>query len=343
MNIVRRISFLSVVLMGLIVLGGCNSEGSSEANTENDYEINIGWQPSVEVPFYTAQEKNLFEENGISPEFLKFTAGPPMFAALNSGDVDVTYMGTPPAVTALAEDLPVSVIAVEVDASNGEGLVVHPDSGIESLDDLKGKKISVLRGSSSEYALMAALTQNGLTEDDLTILSFDVSTIIPAFEKKEVDGVWVWDPWVTKLETAGGVKIVTNKDVGIGAAGVWVARDEWIENNPEAVKAFIKSLGDANGIVEEDSSLAVSSIQKKLEIEEHEAETILNHSIFPTISEMWDKDYQFSLNPEALDKGEGMAQVMGDLAEFLAEKGQIVKVPDIVEGIDGSIVEELQE
>lgn len=148
---------------------------------------------------------------------------------------------------------------------------------------------------------------------------------------------------MTKLETAGGVKIVTNKDVGIGAAGVWVARDEWIENNPEAVKAFIKSLGDANGIVEEDSSLAVSSIQKKLEIEEHEAETILNHSIFPTISEMWDKDYQFSLNPEALDKGEGMAQVMGDLAEFLAEKGQIVKVPDIVEGIDGSIVEELQE
>ena len=340
MKKINHICILIIFLLGIGMLAGCSS--NETASKEQNNTVKIGWQPSMEIPFYIAQKEELFEKNNIKPEYTKFTAGPPMFAALSNGSVDVTYMGTPPSVIAMAENLPVSIIAVEVDASNGEGLVVNPKSGIKSLKDLKGKKISVLRGSSSEYAMLEGLKQAGLTPDDLTIIDLDVTTIMPAYEKGDVDGVWVWDPWASKLISAGGELIARNSDVGVGSAGVWVARNEWIEKNPEDVKAFLKGLVAANKIMHEDKDLSVSILQEALSLEKQDAESVLTNSYYPTTQDLKDPNYQFSMNSDAIKQNEGLAKVLNHLTEFLIEKDKISQKPNVEEHINGSFVEELQ-
>ncbi|MFJ7685814.1 aliphatic sulfonate ABC transporter substrate-binding protein [Peribacillus butanolivorans] len=337
-----HIGIILLLVLGLLAGCGSNEEASSNEKSDGSHAVKIGWQPSVETQFYIAQNEKLFEKNSIRPAYTKFTAGPPMFAAFNSGSIDVAYMGNPPAIIAMAENLPVSVIAVEVDSSNGEGLVVNEKSGINKLEDIKGKKISVLRGSSAEYAMMQALKKVGLTEKDLTIINLDITTIIPAFEKGDVDGVWVWDPWVSKLVTAGGKVIVRDADVGVGASGVWMARNEWVEKNPEAVEAFLKSLADANKIIGEDKEKSEKALQGALALEKQEAESVLSNSEYPTYKELWDPSYKLSMNPEALKKNEGLAKVLNDLADFLDENGKITQKPNIEEHINGSFVEKLQ-
>jgi taurine transport system substrate-binding protein len=341
----RRISIWIILVLGLGSLVGCTSSdkaSSAEEKNGQNQVVKIGWQPSVEVPFYVAQKEKLFEKYDIQPEYTKFTAGPPMFAAFNSGSIDVAYMGNPPAVIAMAENLPVSIIGVEVDSSMGEGLVVNANSGIKKLEDLKGKKISVLRGSSAEYGMMQGLKQAGLTPDDLTIIDLDITTIIPAFQKGNVDGVWVWEPWVSKLVTAGGKVIVRDKDVGVAASGVWVAHNDWIEKNPEAVQAFLQGLADANEIIRGDKEKSVKILQEALALEKQEAESILNNTEFPTLEEMWDPNYLFSINPQATKQNEGLTKNLNDLAEFLKEKGKISQHPNIEKHIDSSFVEKLQ-
>jgi ABC-type nitrate/sulfonate/bicarbonate transport system substrate-binding protein len=78
---------------------------------------------------------------------VKFTAGPPFFSAFQSGSIDVGYMGFQPAVTAIAQGIPIKIIALENDAWGAEGLVVRPDSGIKTLADMRGKTIATKRGS----------------------------------------------------------------------------------------------------------------------------------------------------------------------------------------------------
>jgi taurine transport system substrate-binding protein len=341
----KKFRLNSILIILLLVIGslvGCTSNETVSSKNENSQMVNIGWQPSVEVPFYVAQKEKLFEKNSIQPKYTKFTAGPPMFAAFNSGSIDVAYMGNPPAVIAMAENLPVSIIGVEVDSSNGEGLVVNAKSGINKLEDIKGKKISVLRGSSAEYGMMEGLKQVGLTPDDLTIIDLDITTIIPAFQKGDVDGVWVWDPWVSKLVTAGGKVITRDKDVGIGASGVWMAHNDWIKKNPKAVKAFLKSLGDANEIIHGDKEKSVKILQEALALEKQEAESVLNHSKFPTLKEMWNPDYQFSMNPQVIKQNGGLEKILSDLAKFLKEKDKISQIPDVEKHIDSTFVEKLQ-
>lgn len=344
MKTLRKKSYIGVILLLVLgLLAGCGSKEKASSNEKGDgsHSVKIGWQPSVETQFYIAQNEKLFEKNSINPKYTKFTAGPPMFAAFNSGSIDVAYMGNPPAVIAMAEDLPVSIIAVEVNSSNGEGLVAHKNSGINKLEDIKGKKISVLRGSSAEFALMQGLKKAGLTEKDVEIIDLDITTIIPAFEKGDVDGVWVWDPWVTKLVTAGGKLIVRDADVGIGTSGVWMARNEWIEKNPKAVEAFLKSLGDANTIISEDKAKSEKALQEALALTKQEAESVLSNSEYPTYQDLWNPSHQFSMNPEALKKNEGLANVLNSLADFLDEKGKITKKPNIEEHINSSFVEKL--
>lgn len=338
----RHVSIWIILVLSLGLLAGCTSSGKASSKEGQNKTVKIGWQPSVEVQFYVAQKEKLFEKYDIQPEYTKFTAGPPMFAAFNSGSIDVAYMGNPPAVIAMSENLPVSIIAVEVDSSIGEGLVVNPKSGIKKLEDLKGKKISVLRGSSAEYGMMQGLKQAGLTPDDLTIVDLDITTIIPAFQKGDVDGVWVWEPWVSKLVTAGGEVIARDKDVGVGASGVWMAHNDWIEKNPEAVQAFLKGLSDANEIIYSDQDKSVKILQEALALEKQEAESVLNNCEFPTLEALWDPEYEFSMNPQAVKQNEGLAKHLNDLAAFLKEKDKINQKPDLEKYINSSFVENLQ-
>ena len=60
------------------------------------------------------------------------------------------------------KNLPISLISVEVNASEGEGLVVSEKSGIKSMEDLKGSKIAVAPGSSAEAAMMNGLDKYGI-------------------------------------------------------------------------------------------------------------------------------------------------------------------------------------
>jgi aliphatic sulfonates family ABC transporter substrate-binding protein len=344
LKLIKVLYLLLLMLIGISVMAGCNSESSpktASGKSSNDQAIKIGWQPSMEAQFYVAKDQKLFEENGLKPEYTKFTAGPPMFAAFNSGSIDVAYMGGPPSIIAMSQDLPVSIIAVEVDASNGEGLVVNPQSGIKTIEDLKGKKIAVARGSSAEAAMMTGLEKFGMDANDVKIIDLDVTTIIPAFQKGDVDGVWVWEPWLSKLETAGGKVITTDAEVGFNMFGVWVARNEWIKENPAAVKAFITSLTDANGIISTDKEKSTAILSTALELETKEAEGILNKVSFPTVDQLLDKDYLFSMNPSAIKEGKGIVTTATMVAEFLKEKGSITEVPDVKKYIDPTILEEL--
>lgn len=341
MKLKQTILGLSLAL-SVGALAACGSSNDSTTSTgETDNKIVIGWQPSMEAQFYVAKD-GIFESNGLEVELVKFTSGPPMFAALNNGSVDVAYMGLPPAVTAMAEDLPVKMISIEQDASNGEGLVANPESGISSVKDLVGKSVAVARGSSAEAALLTALKQNDIDVSEVKIVDLDVTTIVAAFKKGDVDSVWVWEPWLTKLETAGGNIVTTDGDNDFNTYGTWVANEKWLNESQDEAKLFLQSLSDANEVIKTEPEKAVSAMATNLEISEEEATKILDKVPFATIEELLNEDYIFSLNDSVIEAGKGAIIPINRVSEFLYENGSISKQPNGLEFIDNSALESLQ-
>lgn len=202
--------------------------------------VRIAYQPSLTYGVYVAMAQELGKREGLSLEWIKFTAGPPMLAALSRGDVDVGSMAAVPAVHALAQGIDIKIFLITEDMDRGEALVARRGSGITSFKEQRGKRIATTFGSMPHWGLIRSLKGAGLTEKDLTILDMAPGLWIPAFIKGDIDGVWGWEPWLVKLEHENGVRVGSFKELGIPGLNVMVVRGAFLREHPAAIQKFLR-------------------------------------------------------------------------------------------------------
>src|SRR5689334_25126368 len=184
----RRIVF--AVLLLSLVLGV-----AVDLPAQSPIKIRFAWQPYNAVLFYTARDLKLFEKAGLDAELVKFTAGPPQFAAYRSESIDAGLFGTAGYVVGLSQGLDLKNFYIQIVSAYADGLVVRSDSGIASLKDLKGKKIAFLRGTSAHIGLVTAAAKAGLAPSDIQMITMDITNMVPAFSAKDIDGAYAWEPW----------------------------------------------------------------------------------------------------------------------------------------------------
>ena len=188
--------------------------------------ITIGYQVDAEAAFFLAKETGAFQKAGLNPTFTQFLSGPAQFAALANNSIDIGEFGITPYVAGLANSGKMVAIMVGDDVTKSNGLVVRPGSGISSIADLRGKRVAAVKGSSSYYGLLKALQKNHMTLSDIKYLNLTAAVIIPTYQHGEVDAVWIWAPWVGKLESMGAKLLITNGDVGAITPSFWAANKE---------------------------------------------------------------------------------------------------------------------
>jgi len=173
----------------------------------------------------------------------EFPAGLPMVEALNAGAIDVAYVGeAPPVFAQAAKGSTVRYIAYDPYGVEAEGIVVHKDSPIQTLADLKGKKLAVQKGSNAHYLSVKAIESAGLQVSDVDISFVKPSDGRAAFEKKNIDAWAVWDPFLAAVEVDTGARVLTSAKGLAPNRGYYLASKEFIEKNPEAVKTFLNEL-----------------------------------------------------------------------------------------------------
>lgn len=139
-----------------------------------------------------------------------FTSGPPMLQAMGAGSVDIGAVGDAPPIFAAAGGEKIAVVAATVGNPKGTALLVPKGSSIHSVAQLKGKKIAVAEGSSSNYHLVAVLKQAGLTPKDVTIVNLQPAQAAAAFASGQVDAWDVWSPFAEQSEAQHGARILVN-------------------------------------------------------------------------------------------------------------------------------------
>jgi taurine transport system substrate-binding protein len=88
-----------------------------------------------------ARDLKLFEKAGLAPTYVKFVAGLPMIAAAQSKSIDVADLGTVPFLVGLSQGVDWVMIGISMEGAYAEGVTARKDSGINTLADLKGKRI----------------------------------------------------------------------------------------------------------------------------------------------------------------------------------------------------------
>jgi sulfonate transport system substrate-binding protein len=139
--------------------------------------------------------------------------------------------------------VPFKIIAATQPWGLGQAIIVNDDSPIHTLADLKGKRISYVRGTNSHWVLLKALEKAGLKPEDITPVFLPAGTNIQAvLNSGGIDAAVSIDTLLTAFELTGSRRVVSGSDVGAENPLYYIASDDAIADKKAAVSAFVHQL-----------------------------------------------------------------------------------------------------
>ena len=196
------------IALSVLVAMGCRGEGRGTA------ALRLGLFPNLtHAQALVGVREGLFAR-AVAPagvEVKQFNAGPAAMEALASGSLDVSYVGIGPAINAyLKGGRELRIVAAAV--GGGAALITRTAA---SPDALRGKRVAApQRGNTQDIALRHWLRGHGLAPGrDVEVIALPNPEIQGMFERGEIEGAWVPEPWGARLIAAGGKILVDERDL----------------------------------------------------------------------------------------------------------------------------------
>ncbi|MFF0359649.1 aliphatic sulfonate ABC transporter substrate-binding protein [Streptomyces fungicidicus] len=227
-------------------------------------------------------KKGLFQKElgATRATYAVFNAGPSEIEALNSGSIDIGFIGPSPSINGYTKSGGKNLRIIGGSASGGVKLVVNPDK-VKSLKDVRGKRIATPQlGNTQDVAFLNWAAEQGWKVDaqsgkgDVTVVRSDNKVTPDAFGAGSIDGAWVPEPTASKLVAQGG-KVLLDE------ATLWpdeefvitniIVRRQFLEEHPKAVEAVLKASVEANKWINANPNEAKTAANEQLEADSGKA------------------------------------------------------------------------
>lgn len=234
---------------------------------------NITHAQGVIAHAFSRQGKGWYEQRlgpNVEIQWFTYNAGPSAMEAIFAGSLDVTYVGTGPALNAhfKAKGEEIRVISGAADA--GAALVVKPNGGINSPKDFKGKKIATPQmGNTQDIACRAWLKAQGYkvtqTGGEVLVIPTANPDQLNIFQSGGVDAVWTVEPWVTRLEKDANAKVfLEDKD----CITTWlVSSVKFLKDQPDLAKKIVAANAELTQWIKSHPAEAQSMLVSELKAE----------------------------------------------------------------------------
>lgn len=199
----------------------------------------------------------------------EITSGAQQTQAMAAGKIDIaSVLGSSSAILANANGAPIEIIGA---FSRGPKAytVMSNNPDIHSIQDLKGKKIAGPKGTVLNQLLVAALKSENLTLKDVEYINMDLPTARAALLSGKVDAATLAGATAIDAEKAGA-KLLVDGDNLISPTTIIAARSEWVENNPELVKAYFSAHLKAVDFIKNnpEETLAIAAKEQKISLDD---------------------------------------------------------------------------
>ncbi|MFW1645393.1 sulfonate ABC transporter substrate-binding protein [Acinetobacter guillouiae] len=253
----KKITLISASLATIMMLTGCSKP--QETST-----LNIGFQKYGVLPIIKARgdlDKAL-KEKGVNVKWVEFPAGPQLLEGLNVGSVAFGESGEAPPIFAQAANSNLVYVANQPAAPLAEALIVPKDSAIQSVQDLKGKRVVLNKGSNVHYLLLKVLEANHLKLDDIQVVYLPPADARAAFEKGAVDAWVIWDPFFAAAEKQLNAKVIATGQNLVNNHQFYLADRKFAEQHPDVLKIVVNELNTTTQWVSQHQTDAAKLLEK---------------------------------------------------------------------------------
>lgn len=224
---------LSSAVIGLLL-------ATASASAEDVKEIRIDWATYNPVSILLKNRKLLeqeFEKDGISIRWVQSAGSNKALEFLNAGSIDFGATAGAAALVAKINGNPIRSVGVYSQAE-WTALVVPKDSPIAKVEDLKGKRIAVTRGTDPHVFLERALSDAGLSDKDVTLVLLQHADGKQALLRGDVDAWAGLDPLMASAQIEDGAKLFYRKPE-YNSGGVINVSETFAEAHPDLVKRVL--------------------------------------------------------------------------------------------------------
>jgi ABC-type nitrate/sulfonate/bicarbonate transport system substrate-binding protein len=237
---------------------------SPKSYPEKPVSITLGGLVSeANLMFFVAEDQHFFEQNGIIFVHKIYGTGVETIGELMNYKLDIAGSAEYPFAAKAFETDSISIIA-NIDKSYVIDFLGLTDRGINSIADIKGKRIGLPRGTLLEFYLGRFLDLNGMSIQDVTLINLSAGQELEAIAQGTVDGAVTRDPWKSKIREQNANRLVSwSVQSNQAAYSILICRNDWIKQHKDVVKRFLTSLAQAEAFIAEHPAEAKAILQKR--------------------------------------------------------------------------------
>jgi taurine transport system substrate-binding protein len=293
--------------------------------------VTFAYQDMMNPWRWVQQSQEVEKATGFKINWRQFGGGGDVIRAMASGDVQLGEVGSTGVATAISQGMDVELFWILEDIAAAEALVARNGSNVNTIADLKGKKVGTPFVSTSHFQLLYALQKAGLKPADVQILNMRPPEIAAAWSRGDLDATFIWDPVLTTVKKNGKVLTTSGDICKQGACtfdGLIVTR-KFAAENPAFMVALVKALAKADADYRSNPKTwtadpnKVAAVAKWSGGKPEDVADAMSLYGFPSLAEQ--------ASPTWLGGGAngGAAKALAQQANFLKEQGRLQSVaPD---------------
>jgi taurine transport system substrate-binding protein len=312
---------VAVLAATTLALAGCSVDRSGQQADKPT--IRIGYQtfPSGDL----IVKNNRWLEDALpnyNIKWTKFDSGADVNTAFIAKELDFGALGSSPVARGLSAPLniPYKVAFVLDVAGDNEALVARNGSGVDTISQLRGKRIATPFASTAHYSLLAALSQNGLSANDVQLVDLQPQAILAAWERGDIDAAYAWLPTLDQLRKTGK-DLITSRQLaedGKPTLDLGAVRDEFADAHPDVVDAWRQQEARALTVIHDDPAAAAKAIAAEIGLSPDDVAGQLKQGVYLTPAQVASPEW---LGSEG--KPGNIAANLQNASQFLADQKQI--------------------
>lgn len=234
---------ITIVATSIHISNTKNSQPSTEKII-----ISAAQQPVMALIF-VAEDKGYFREQGLDVTYYKHILGRDALADVLEGRADLATVYDIPTIRKIYEGEDVGILTSLHSSTRNHAIVSGKNKDIDDVEKLKGKKIAVTLGISTDFFLFSALENEGIGIDEITIVNTEPEQLIPTYERGDVDAVVLFNPYLQTYRRKHGDEMNFMYSDTYQDESLLVAKKDYILQNEEKIIRVLIALTKAENYI----------------------------------------------------------------------------------------------
>ncbi|MBW4518600.1 MAG: aliphatic sulfonate ABC transporter substrate-binding protein [Scytolyngbya sp. HA4215-MV1] len=332
-------SYVGLFLVSAVLIVSCTNPASQLPTSTGGSPTASGGAASVRLgfsawpgwfPWQVALDEKIFEKNKVAVDLKWFDGYLESINTLTAGQIDANSQTLNDTISAVSGGADQVVVLVNDNSTGNDKIIVR--EGINSIADLKGKKVAAEEGTVDHFLLLLGLKKAGIDPKEISFQPLETGKAAAAFEAGQVDAVGVFAPFTTQaLKRPGSKELFSSKDFPGAIPDHLVFTRKFVTEHADQVQAMVDSWFATIAYIKANPDQTIEIMAKRAGVSVDEYKEYAAGTKIFTVEE----------NLKAFQPGKDMTSLTfaaEEMATFLTQVGLAPTKPDLSKLFDDRFV-----